>query len=91
MINHAMFQRNGRAGYVLKPEVIRNTEDPRKSDKEHFYHHTQHYLEVTVSLHSPPGFRSSDVWMPWCYFRFPLALTGHFGSAVTPPKGRNGP
>ena len=44
-----MFQRNGRAGYVLKPEVLRKTEDPRKSDKEHLSHHTHHYLEVTVS------------------------------------------
>lgn len=56
MINHAMFQRNGRAGYVLKPEVLRKTEDPRKSDKEHLHHHTQHCLEVTVSLHSPLSF-----------------------------------
>jgi len=23
MINHSMFQRNGRAGYVLKPEALR--------------------------------------------------------------------
>ncbi|KAG9317908.1 PLC-like phosphodiesterase [Chiua virens] len=48
MINHAMFQRNGRTGYVLKPEVLRKTEDPRKSDKEHLHHHTRHYLEVIV-------------------------------------------
>ncbi|KAH0840350.1 PLC-like phosphodiesterase [Lanmaoa asiatica] len=48
MINHAMFQRNGRAGYVLKPQVLRKTEDHRKTDKEHLHHHTQHYLEVTV-------------------------------------------
>ena len=24
MINHSMFQRNGRAGYVLKPEALRS-------------------------------------------------------------------
>ncbi|KAF8432959.1 PLC-like phosphodiesterase [Boletus edulis BED1] len=48
MINHAMFRRNGRAGYVLKPEVLRKTEDPRKSDKEHFHHHKQYNLDVTV-------------------------------------------
>ncbi|KAN0096938.1 hypothetical protein V8E55_001384 [Tylopilus felleus] len=48
MINHAMFQRNGRSGYVLKPEVLRKTEDLRKSDKEHLHHRKQHYLEVTV-------------------------------------------
>lgn len=52
MINHAMFQRNGRAGYVLKPEILRKSEDPRKPDKEHLHQYTHHYLEVTVSLHS---------------------------------------
>jgi len=26
MINHAMFQRNGKAGYVLKPVGLRNAE-----------------------------------------------------------------
>lgn len=58
MINHAMFQRNGRSGYVLKPEVLRKTEDLRKSDKEHLHHRKQHYLEVTVSiyLYSSPSF-----------------------------------
>ncbi|KAF8555567.1 PLC-like phosphodiesterase [Imleria badia] len=48
MINHAMFQRNGRAGYVLKPEVLRKSDDHRKSDKEHLHYHKQYYLEVTV-------------------------------------------
>ncbi|KAG8219083.1 phosphoinositide-specific phospholipase C [Butyriboletus roseoflavus] len=57
MINHAMFQRNGRAGYVLKPEALRKTEDPRKSDKEHLHHHTQHYLEVTCGCGGAFGSR----------------------------------
>ncbi|KIK99000.1 hypothetical protein PAXRUDRAFT_9154 [Paxillus rubicundulus Ve08.2h10] len=48
MINHAMFQRNGRAGYVLKPDALRKSDDPRKSDKEQLSQHTQHYLEVTI-------------------------------------------
>ncbi|KAF9235225.1 PLC-like phosphodiesterase [Melanogaster broomeanus] len=48
MINHAMFQRNGRAGYVLKPDVLRQTEDPRKSDREHLSQRTMKYLEVTI-------------------------------------------
>lgn len=26
MINHSMFQRNGRAGYLLKPEALRSKE-----------------------------------------------------------------
>ncbi|KAF9226969.1 PLC-like phosphodiesterase [Gyrodon lividus] len=48
MINHAMFQRNGRAGYVLKPDTLRKTDDLRKSDKEQLSHRTSHYLEVTI-------------------------------------------
>ncbi|KAI9509539.1 PLC-like phosphodiesterase [Russula earlei] len=40
MINHAMFQRNGRSGYVLKPPALR--------DKSLLGKRTRHYLEVTV-------------------------------------------
>lgn len=42
MINHAMFQRNGRAGYLLKPEALRNP------DKGLFAHRTSHQLNVTI-------------------------------------------
>ncbi|KAG2142733.1 1-phosphatidylinositol-4,5-bisphosphate phosphodiesterase 1 [Suillus bovinus] len=42
MINHAMFQRNGRAGYVLKPLALRT------HDKELLSRHTQHSLEIVV-------------------------------------------
>lgn len=42
MINHAMFQRNGRSGYVLKPLALRT---PRK---ELFSKRTTHLLEVAV-------------------------------------------
>ncbi|KAH7922577.1 PLC-like phosphodiesterase [Leucogyrophana mollusca] len=42
MINHAMFQRNGRAGYVLKPQALRTP------DKEQLSRRTQHYLDVTI-------------------------------------------
>ncbi|KAH7910331.1 PLC-like phosphodiesterase [Hygrophoropsis aurantiaca] len=42
MINHAMFQRNGRAGYVLKPEAL------RIADKDQLARRTQHFLNVTV-------------------------------------------
>lgn len=42
MINHAMFQRNGRAGYVLKPLAL------RIHDKELLSRHTQHSLDITV-------------------------------------------
>jgi phosphatidylinositol phospholipase C delta len=46
MINHAMFQRNGRAGYVLKPLALRTP------DKELLSKHTSHILDVTVSSQS---------------------------------------
>ncbi|KAH9903290.1 1-phosphatidylinositol-4,5-bisphosphate phosphodiesterase 1 [Cubamyces lactineus] len=42
MINHAMFQRNGRAGYVLKPLALRN------ADKRLLSQRTNHLLNVTV-------------------------------------------
>ncbi|KAI0309355.1 PLC-like phosphodiesterase [Amylostereum chailletii] len=42
MINHAMFQRNGRSGYVLKPLALRS------ADKDLLHRHTKHYLDVTV-------------------------------------------
>jgi len=42
MINHAMFQRNGRCGYVLKPRALR-TQDKRSVSMR-----TRHYLNITV-------------------------------------------
>ncbi|PCH36823.1 PLC-like phosphodiesterase [Wolfiporia cocos MD-104 SS10] len=42
MINHAMFQRNGRAGYVLKPLALRT------ADKQLMSHRSRHCFEVTV-------------------------------------------
>ncbi|OCH90182.1 PLC-like phosphodiesterase [Obba rivulosa] len=42
MINHAMFQRNGRAGYVLKPLALRT------NDKQLLSKRTNHCLDVTV-------------------------------------------
>ncbi|KAG1738791.1 PLC-like phosphodiesterase [Suillus lakei] len=42
MINRAMFQRNGRAGYVLKPLALRT------HDKELLSRHTQHSLDIMV-------------------------------------------
>ncbi|KAI8989024.1 PLC-like phosphodiesterase [Trametes punicea] len=42
MINHAMFQRNGRAGYVLKPLALRT------ADKRLLAKRTNHLLNVTV-------------------------------------------
>ena len=42
MINHAMFQRNGRAGYVLKPLALRNP------NKENLTKLTKHFLDVQV-------------------------------------------
>ena len=42
MINHAMFQRNGRAGYVLKPLALRTP------DKSLLAKRTKHFLNITV-------------------------------------------
>ncbi|KAI6042245.1 PLC-like phosphodiesterase [Pisolithus marmoratus] len=42
MINHAMFQRNGRAGYILKPEAL------RLPDKGVLAPRTPHHLDVTI-------------------------------------------
>lgn len=42
MINHAMFQRNDRAGYVLKPLPLRS------SDKSLLAKRSQHFLDITV-------------------------------------------
>nr|AVM41526.1 phospholipase C [Ganoderma lucidum] len=42
MINHAMFQRNGRAGFVLKPLALRT------SDKQILAKRTNHFLNITV-------------------------------------------
>lgn len=42
MINHAMFQRNGRAGYVLKPLALRS------SDKQLLARRTKHFLNITI-------------------------------------------
>ena len=44
MINHAMFQRNGRAGYVLKPLALRS------NDKTLLAKHTSHTFDVTVRI-----------------------------------------
>ncbi|KAG7091538.1 hypothetical protein E1B28_010567 [Marasmius oreades] len=43
-INHAMFQRNGRTGYVLKPLALRMPQ----SQKEILSKETQHFFDVTV-------------------------------------------
>ncbi|EGO18883.1 hypothetical protein SERLADRAFT_480572 [Serpula lacrymans var. lacrymans S7.9] len=42
MINHAMFQRNGRSGYVLKPAAL------RLPDKELLSKRTKHNFDVTI-------------------------------------------
>ncbi len=44
MINHAMFQRNGRAGYVLKPLAL------RINDKQLLSKRTKHFLNITVCI-----------------------------------------
>jgi len=43
MLNHAMFQRNGRCGYVLKPMALR-----QNSAKDLLLKRTTHTLDVTI-------------------------------------------
>ncbi len=47
VINHAMFQRNGRSGYVLRPLALRS------HDKSLLNKRTRHYLDITVRHPSP--------------------------------------
>ncbi|KAF9257919.1 PLC-like phosphodiesterase [Marasmius fiardii PR-910] len=51
-INHAMFQRNARTGYILKPLALRMPQ----SQREILSKKTQHYFDVTVisAQHLPP-------------------------------------
>ena len=42
MMNYAMFIRNNRLGYVLKPAAL------RLKDKQMTSKHTKHFLDVTV-------------------------------------------
>jgi phosphatidylinositol phospholipase C, delta len=44
MINHAMFQRNNRHGYVLKPRAL------REPSKDLLNNRTKHFLDVTVRI-----------------------------------------
>ncbi|KAF9558973.1 1-phosphatidylinositol-4,5-bisphosphate phosphodiesterase 1 [Agrocybe pediades] len=54
IINQAMFQRNGRSGYVRKPEALRCPEKDLLSKK------TQHFLDVTIiSAQQIPRLRDS--------------------------------
>jgi len=47
MINHAMFQRNGRSGYVLKPAALRERAQSSK-DKDLLMKRTNHYFDVSI-------------------------------------------
>ncbi|KAF9458895.1 1-phosphatidylinositol-4,5-bisphosphate phosphodiesterase 1 [Collybia nuda] len=42
MINQAMFQRNGRSGYILKPPAL------REGAKDLLSKHTKHFLDVSI-------------------------------------------
>jgi phosphatidylinositol phospholipase C delta len=45
MINHAMFQRNGRSGYVLKPPALR---ERGPHNKDLLAKHTNHHFDVSI-------------------------------------------
>jgi len=52
MINQAMFQRNGRAGYVLKPAALRGSNPANPNElymtKDLLAKRTTHYLDVSI-------------------------------------------
>ena len=68
MINHAMFQRNGRAGYVLKPLALRS------NDKQLLAKRTKHLLNITVRLFEVAFFHASHIHF--------LGFSGHFRPAA---------
>ncbi|KAG2006759.1 1-phosphatidylinositol-4,5-bisphosphate phosphodiesterase 1 [Coprinopsis cinerea AmutBmut pab1-1] len=54
VMNQAMFQRNGRSGYILKPEALRSL------DKDLFSKRTKHFLDITIiSAQQLPPLRDS--------------------------------
>lgn len=60
MINHAMFQRNGRMGYVLKPLALRT------QGKAELARRTEHSLDLKVSLsYLQASFWFSDFFFSW--------------------------
>ncbi|KAI6007820.1 PLC-like phosphodiesterase, partial [Pisolithus marmoratus] len=102
MINHAMFQRNGRAGYILKPEAL------RLPDKGVLARRTPHHLDVTIiSAQQLPRPKDStgheiigrnivdpyvevSIYTPdWSHFSFPSPSSGS-SSPLLSPLGSNG-
>lgn len=71
MINHAMFQRNGRVGYVLKPLALRSP------DKTELARRTEHALVVTVGTLSSLMFSVYSCWR----------CLDHLSAAVAPCQG----
>lgn len=66
-----MFQRNGRSGYVLKPEALRCPE------KDLLLKYTQHFLDVTV--------RSPSLEVPLLSnLKLDFRLLDHFSATATP-------
>lgn len=73
MINHAMFQRNERTGYVLKPPPL------RIGDKTHLMQRGEHFLDVTVSyLGSLSCSKSAD---------YEFLTTDHIRATIAPRTG----
>jgi phosphatidylinositol phospholipase C, delta len=68
MMNYAMFQRNGRSGYVLKPFALRS------KDKELLTKRTKHFIDVTVKR--PPHYLRQFLMLIWS------PLQDHLGPTV---------
>ncbi|KAF8625841.1 hypothetical protein AX17_006738 [Amanita inopinata Kibby_2008] len=63
MINQSMFQRNGRSGYVLKPEALRRP--PALGNEELLSKRMEHFLDITIisgqELPRPKDGRGQDI------------------------------
>ncbi|KAI6042247.1 PLC-like phosphodiesterase [Pisolithus marmoratus] len=100
MVNHAMFQRNGRAGYILKPEAL------RLPDKGVLAPRTPHHLDVTFSQQLPrpkdstgheivgrnivDPYAEVSIYTPdWTHFSFPSPSSGSSPPLLN-PSGSSG-
>lgn len=71
-LNDGLFTQNGRSGYVLKPEILRNRErlfDPEKPEEREDYHPLLFSVKVLNSICIPSN---NSVWdyICWLFFDF---------------------
>lgn len=77
-LNDGLFTQNGRSGYVLKPEILRNRErafDPEKPEEREDYHPLLFSVKVLNSICIPS---TNSVWdyICWLFFHFLKVISG---------------